>query len=113
MPETCQHCGATLPTVVDAFCPECRRPLDEPPHQGRDDGAAADRRWTRRLALAGATLGFLGFLNRLPLIAGAGLGYVVGYMTGSVVIPAAILAVIGRVIDRMRASRVNQDENSN
>jgi hypothetical protein len=25
----CPHCGAGLPAVVDAFCPECREPLDE------------------------------------------------------------------------------------
>ena len=27
----CPHCGARTPDVGDAFCPECRRPLDEPP----------------------------------------------------------------------------------
>jgi hypothetical protein len=30
--EACPHCGATLPYVRDAFCPECEQPLDEPPH---------------------------------------------------------------------------------
>ena len=27
----CPHCGAALPAVVDAFCPDCREPLDERP----------------------------------------------------------------------------------
>lgn len=27
----CPHCGFRLPAVVDAFCPECREPLDERP----------------------------------------------------------------------------------
>ena len=35
MPEVCPHCGERLPIVVDAFCPECREPLDEPPAQPR------------------------------------------------------------------------------
>ena len=30
MSEHCLHCGCTLPRVADAFCPECRGPLDEP-----------------------------------------------------------------------------------
>ncbi len=30
MSNTCQHCGAKLPRVVDAFCPDCRGRLDEP-----------------------------------------------------------------------------------
>ena len=30
--QACPHCGATLPYVRDAFCPECDKPLDEPPH---------------------------------------------------------------------------------
>ncbi len=31
MPDTCPHCGSRLPNVVDAFCPECRKPLREAP----------------------------------------------------------------------------------
>lgn len=27
----CPHCGAALPYVQDAFCSECRNPLDAPP----------------------------------------------------------------------------------
>lgn len=27
----CPHCGAALSGTVDAFCPECREPLDERP----------------------------------------------------------------------------------
>ena len=30
MSQHCQHCGAVLPTVVDAFCPECREDLSAP-----------------------------------------------------------------------------------
>ena len=31
MPENCPHCGAVLPLVGDAFCSQCREPLDEEP----------------------------------------------------------------------------------
>jgi hypothetical protein len=31
MGPSCPHCGAALPAVADAFCPECRSPLDAPP----------------------------------------------------------------------------------
>src|SRR5689334_12324072 len=27
----CPHCGASLPPVDDAYCPNCQRPLDEVP----------------------------------------------------------------------------------
>jgi hypothetical protein len=27
---SCPHCGAALPAVADAFCPECRNSLQEP-----------------------------------------------------------------------------------
>ncbi|MDY3562222.1 hypothetical protein R5W23_003684 [Gemmata sp. JC673] len=30
MSDTCPHCGAKLPYVIDAFCPECRESLAEP-----------------------------------------------------------------------------------
>jgi hypothetical protein len=29
--DTCPHCGTRLPVSVDAFCPDCRQPLGEPP----------------------------------------------------------------------------------
>ena len=31
--ESCPHCGVALRSLNDAFCPECRCPLDEPPEQ--------------------------------------------------------------------------------
>ena len=31
MNRMCPHCGALLPAVIDAFCPECREDLDEAP----------------------------------------------------------------------------------
>jgi len=31
MSERCPHCGAPLPETADAFCPQCRAALDEPP----------------------------------------------------------------------------------
>ena len=31
MPQSCPHCGITLPAVVDAFCPECREDLNAGP----------------------------------------------------------------------------------
>lgn len=29
--DQCPHCGSVLPSIRDAFCPECRQGLDEPP----------------------------------------------------------------------------------
>ena len=37
--QVCPHCGAALSSVQDAFCSECRNPLDEP-----QPGAAGLRR---------------------------------------------------------------------
>jgi uncharacterized membrane protein len=31
MAEECPHCGAQLPLIADAFCAECRQPLEEAP----------------------------------------------------------------------------------
>lgn len=39
MPTTCPHCGAELPPVSDAFCPECRESLEE-----QDSRVENDRR---------------------------------------------------------------------
>ncbi len=38
----CPHCGSKLPFVIDAYCPECREPLDsqiETRHQSRPSPA--------------------------------------------------------------------------
>jgi len=40
MPEVCPHCGERLPFVVDAFCPECRERLDDPPFPAREAPSA-------------------------------------------------------------------------
>ncbi|OWK45728.1 hypothetical protein [Fimbriiglobus ruber] len=37
-PTACHHCGAGLPLVVDAFCPECRGRLDDPPPAPAEPG---------------------------------------------------------------------------
>jgi hypothetical protein len=37
MAGTCPHCGASLTGVGDAFCPACRRGLDEPPAGAEPD----------------------------------------------------------------------------
>jgi hypothetical protein len=29
MPDTCPHCGIRLPAIRDAFCPDCRLPLED------------------------------------------------------------------------------------
>ncbi len=39
--DQCQHCGAPLPTVQDAFCPYCHEPLDEIP-SGHETTARTD-----------------------------------------------------------------------
>jgi hypothetical protein len=42
MIQLCPHCGATLPWVVDAFCPGCRKRLDESPAADTDSAAPSD-----------------------------------------------------------------------
>ena len=39
--QACPHCGAALPYVRDAFCSECRTPLDELPADVAGSNAAA------------------------------------------------------------------------
>jgi hypothetical protein len=41
--ETCPHCGKPLPILVDAFCPECREPLDETPAKEANSGEESGR----------------------------------------------------------------------
>jgi hypothetical protein len=48
MDECCPHCGATLGNVRDAFCSECRQPLDEPAPAPR----AAQEQTTSRVGAA-------------------------------------------------------------
>jgi hypothetical protein len=49
MAEVCPHCGAALPAIQDAFCPECRNNLADAPDEARpqafrvDGGEATDR----------------------------------------------------------------------
>lgn len=49
MPETCPHCGAKLPMVVDVFCPECRKDLSEPPATWRGPPPPAETTGTTPL----------------------------------------------------------------
>jgi uncharacterized membrane protein YjfL (UPF0719 family) len=99
--------------MVDAFCPECFRPLDELPSQSGSDNSASELRWTRRLALGGALLGLCSALVRLSSAAGTGPAYVIGYLAGGVVIMAVIFGCIGLVIDKMQASQESREKTSN
>ena len=39
--DACPHCRAKLPDIVDAFCPECREDLNEPPRVGNEAAEVA------------------------------------------------------------------------
>lgn len=41
--QTCPHCGAPLPSARDAFCSECRNPIDEPPRPARGGPSPTSR----------------------------------------------------------------------
>ena len=65
MPDNCPHCGAPLPFVVDAYCPECREELDESPpgpgHESRVPAPAATGQAEPLSPLAAMTLFGSGF----------------------------------------------------
>ena len=42
----CPHCGCSLPSVPDPFCPECREALDEPVLRERTPAEKAASRKT-------------------------------------------------------------------
>ncbi len=87
--DSCPHCGTPLRPVHDAFCNECRQPLDEPP-----PSAAAS---TPRLSAD----------NRRPivgLICGAGLGLLSGCMTmGTAIESRGYVGASGFVFGQMLA----------
>jgi len=59
----CPHCGATLLSASDAFCPECRRDLDEPPDAPRaPEQVRAER--------SAGTIRVLRFFGILAILAG-------------------------------------------
>jgi hypothetical protein len=49
--ESCPHCGARLPTVRDAFCPDCFGPLDEGEPESLPAGTEESSAPPNRLAL--------------------------------------------------------------
>jgi hypothetical protein len=63
MSMSCPHCGASLPAVGDAFCPECHEALDEPPTAPRASGPAQP-------AQAGVATPVVRYLGWFFLVAG-------------------------------------------
>jgi hypothetical protein len=64
--ETCPHCGAPLPQVPDAFCPECRVSLDEAPERPVPPAERAERRRAEKYLfwrVAGCLLAVAGLAN--------------------------------------------------
>jgi hypothetical protein len=111
--EACPHCGATLPTVVDAFCPECRAALDEQPVRPTGDGEAADgagpasgRRvgWPKGATALGAAVGVLWAFTRSGA-AGAGPAFEAGFLCGGGVIGGVVGALAGLIWTAGRAGR--------
>jgi hypothetical protein len=91
VPDTCPHCGFRLPAVVDAFCPECREPLDEPPEQ-----PALARDTSQRPAKP------IGTVTAVCLILGGLAGVVAGFLVGrnsfdrvAVWVPSLFAIVVG------------------
>jgi hypothetical protein len=64
--ENCPHCGAGLPPAPDAFCPECRSPLDELPERSLPPAERAERRRAEKyllLRVAGLLLAVGGLVD--------------------------------------------------
>ena len=102
----CPHCGVALPAVVDAFCPECREPLGEPPEPRAATGAgapagggASPRRvaWPKVAIGLGAAVGVLGALARSGALAGEAPAFVAGSVCGGAVLGAIVGAVAGLI----------------
>src|SRR5262245_39139905 len=84
MADRCPHCGEYVSTVQDAYCPECRAPLDELPMQTHSSPLPQGRTGSQEtkavlLKIAGSFLiavGIIsGFVTRsiecaIPLIGG-------------------------------------------
>src|SRR4051794_17682423 len=114
MAATCPHCGVTLPATVDAFCPQCRRPLDEEPvrtvpRDGVSRGPATDLGWTRKCAAIGVILGLLAGLGRLTQMPGVEPGRAIGNVCGTMFATVVILGGIGRIIDAVRQPAGKRD----
>ena len=105
MAGTCPHCGASLTGAGDAFCPDCRRGLDEPPAGTKPDAPPAElpQRGIERerpaprpddrngYHLAGVVLLTLGGLwllscatHSLPKNDRKDLPYILGWLTGGI-----------------------------
>jgi hypothetical protein len=112
MPVNCPHCGASLPSLSDAFCSECRACLDEVPEESAEGstgnkaaslpsgGTAAKSRWPTICACIGALIGlwsiepiFQGAGPYLPVIALVAIPIFLGYIFGVYV--AAVLRTNG------------------
>lgn len=114
MGSTCQHCGAKLPQIADAFCPECRGALDEAPARpaapGEPVGAAGDAGPPTSVSgwptwLVGAAIGAVsGLLLAFFVLRGEELtGRAVGSVVARAVLGATALgALIGAASDWRR-----------
>jgi hypothetical protein len=90
--DQCPHCGASLPAIDNAFCPECRNALDEPPdHRSNEPISGQERKRVQNrqkhavwlvfgaittiggvfLLLSGEMSGLIGLIGGLILLAEA------------------------------------------
>ena len=99
MAQTCPHCGVTLPTVVDAFCPQCREDLSATPEEARE---------TAKLTRA-AVLGTpeeeqsKGAVYLLLATVGAAIGLITAVLEGEwifAVVALIVLAIFGEALVR-------------
>jgi hypothetical protein len=95
----CPHCGVALPATVDAFCPECREPLDERPASLAalvERGPAVVTR--TGLPKVGASLMVLGglvlFLGLFALFLGSPGAAVVRFLLGAMLLGAGASAML-------------------
>jgi hypothetical protein len=71
--ENCPHCGTRLPPAPDAFCPECRAPLDELPERSVPPAERAERRRAEKYLFWQVLGGLLAVAGLLDMYFGRGI----------------------------------------
>ena len=95
--DTCPHCGSALTSTVDAFCPECRNALDEPPRLPPSPEQQRAARTAGQTSLFWV-LGFLALIGGAVELATRGVASFGAALPGGILLVAggALIAEAGR-----------------